>query len=297
VLALVLTLALAPAASAKLIVGTKKANKLVGFGKRDDIFGRAGSDVLIGFDGWDRLYGEGGNDILLGESGRDRLWGSGLDDTLDGGYGSDELRPGWGTDVVDAGPGNDVISAGENDGDMDWIDCGPGDDRVVKIRWDRTINCEHVRRLRGRKTPGRMPAFTLGDDVWNDPDGQVRDILVGLDGDDYLNGHAAVDLIWGNDGNDQLDGDYSSDNVHGGPGNDEIWGRNGLDRLWGGRGLDTLYGDQEFFRSTDGRDEILSIEDDRVADKIDCGAAWDRVVARPNDWVARDCERVIRISR
>ena len=69
--ALVLTLAFAPAASAKLIIGSKRDNKLVGTGKRDDIFGRDGRDVLIGFKGWDRLYGEEDNDVLVG-AGRER---------------------------------------------------------------------------------------------------------------------------------------------------------------------------------------------------------------------------------
>jgi Ca2+-binding RTX toxin-like protein len=295
--ALVLGLALAPAASAKLIVGNKKANKLVGTGKRDDIFGRGGKDVLIGFDGWDRLHGEEGNDILVGEGGNDRLSGSGLDDTLDGGRGNDLLQPGWGTDVVDAGLGDDVIWAGENDGDMDSIDCGPGNDRVVKIRWDRTDNCEHVRRLRGVRPPGRLWVDVLGQDTWNNSVGQIRDILVGLGGDDYLNGHAAADLILGNDGNDALDGSFSPDHVQGGRGHDQIWGDTGHDRLWAGFGFDTLYGDREQGDPNDGRDEIIAIEADGVVDRIDCGGQWDRVVARSNDWVAPDCERVIRIAR
>jgi Ca2+-binding RTX toxin-like protein len=128
------------------------------------------------------------------------------------------------------------------------------------------------------------------------PTGFFRDILIGLGGVDYLNGHAAADLILGNDGSDALDGDYSPDYVHGGAGNDLIWGRNGHDRLWGGPGFDTLYGDERFAEDTNGGDEIISIEDDGVADEIDCGGRWDRVVARPNNAVT-DCERVIRIAR
>jgi Ca2+-binding RTX toxin-like protein len=296
--ALVLTLAFAPAASAKLIIGGKRDNKLVGTGKRDAIFGRGGRDVLIGFYGWDRLYGEEDSDILVGGWGNDLLWGHGLDDTLDGGRGYDELRPGFGRDVVDAGPGNDFVWAGENDGDLDYIDCGAGFDRVVMIRRDRAFNCESVRALRGRRPPGRIWVDRLGDDWWDDDAGQFRDVLIGLSGNDApLNGHAGADLILGNDGNDKLDGDLSPDSVHGGPGNDFIWGGSGHDRLWGGSGLDTIYGDRERPNTSDGRDEIISIEDDRVSDRIDCGPRWDRVVARPNDRVADDCERVIWIAR
>ena len=119
--ALVLTLALAPAAQAKRIVGTNSANVLKGTNVRDDIFGRDGKDVLIGFAAADYVYGEEGDDVLLGESGNDRLWGGGRDDTLDGGAGGDRLWPGWGSDVVDAGSGNDIVNAGENDA-VDGLD-------------------------------------------------------------------------------------------------------------------------------------------------------------------------------
>jgi Ca2+-binding RTX toxin-like protein len=300
---LLAALALGPAASAKRIVGNKNDNKLVGTSKRDDVFGRDGRDVLIGFDGWDRLHGEQGNDILVGEDGNDSLWGSGLDDTLDGGRGNDVLRPGFGRDVVDAGPGNDVVWAGESDGDLDSIDCGPGFDQVVyssrnSLRRDRVFGCESVQAVRGRSVPGRIWVDTEEENLWDDAVGQFRDILIGLGGNDSpLNGHAGADLILGNEGDDKVDGDLSPDNVHGDPGNDFVWGGSGHDRLWGGSGLDTLYGDREFFGAADGRDEIISVEDDGVVDEIDCGPRWDRVVARPNDEVADDCERVIWIAR
>ena len=115
--------------------------------------------------------------------------------------------------------------------------------------------------------------------MWDDAIGQFRDILIGLGGNDFLNGHAAADLILGNEGDDTLDGDLSPDNVHGGPGNDFIWGGTGHDRLWGGSGLDTLYGDREQPHVSDGRDEIISIENDGEVDLIYCGSRRDRVVA------------------
>jgi Ca2+-binding RTX toxin-like protein len=163
---LLVALALAPAASAKRIVGNKNDNKLAGTGKRDEVFGRDSRDVLIGFDGWDRLYGEEGNDVLVGRTATTVLWGSGLDDTLDGGRGNDLLRPGFGRDVVDAGPGNDVVWAGESDGDLDSIDCGPGFDQVVysrrnSLRRDRAFNCESARAVRGQRVPGRIWVDTL----------------------------------------------------------------------------------------------------------------------------------------
>ena len=299
--ALVLTLAFAPAASAKLIVGNKRDNKLVGAGKRDDIFGRAGRDVLIGFNGRDRLYGEEENDVLVGGEGNDLLWGHGLDDTLDGGPGSDILRPGYGRDVVYAGRGNDVIWAAESDGDLDVIECGPGFDRVVfsrrtSLRRDRAFDCESWHAVRGRGVPGRIQ---VGVDDFPDiltATGLFRDVLVGLGGDDYLNGGELSDTILGNEGDDELNGEFSPDNLLGGSGDDTIWGHYGHDRLWGGLGLDKLHGDWLTADPSDGRDEIISIEDDGVRDQIYCGRRRDRVVARPNDLVY-NCERVIRISR
>lgn len=288
--ALVLTLVLAPPAHAKRFVGNQNDNKLVGTGQRDDIFGRGGDDVLVGLAGPDYIYGEEGDDILLGESGKDRLWGGGRDDTLDGGLGSDRLWPGWGSDVVDAGPGKDVIWAGENDGTMDSIDCGPGFDRVIVNRGDRVFNCEAVTRLRGRRVPGITRPGTRENDVLSDWRWTGRDLIIGFAGNDYLNGHSNADLLWGNEGDDTLDGDLSPDLVLGGPGADLLFGDNGNDRLWGGFGLDTFYGG-------DGDDELISIEPDGVADVIDCGPGRDRVVARPSDQVAGNCERVIRIAR
>jgi Ca2+-binding RTX toxin-like protein len=287
--ALVLTLVLAPAAEAKRIVGNRKANKLVGTGLRDDIYGRAGNDVLIGLGGADYLYGDGGDDVLLGEAGNDRLRGGGRDDTLDGGRGSDRIRAGWGTDMVDAGPGNDIVSAGENDAAVDTIDCGAGLDRAYVNRRDRVFNCEAIIRRRGTWPPGIDRNGTPGDDILSDYTWFEQDLIVGFGGKDYLNGHANADMLWGNEGEDTLDGDLSPDLLFGGAGNDWLMGHFGNDRLWGGWGLDRLDG-------REGDDEVISIEADGAADVIDCGDGNDRAIVRPNDQVV-NCERVIRIAR
>jgi Ca2+-binding RTX toxin-like protein len=185
---------------------------------------------------------------------------------------------------------------------LDSIDCGSGFDQVVysrrnSLRRDRAFNCESARAVSGSWVPGRIWVGTDFPDAPSVSTGFFRDILIGLGGNDVLTAHAAADMILGNDGNDHLDGDFSPDYVLGGPGNDYVWGRNGHDRLWGGHGFDRLYGDEEFVEDTDGRDEIISVEDDGVADEIECGRRRDRVVARPNDVVRPDCERVIRIAR
>jgi Ca2+-binding RTX toxin-like protein len=195
--ALVLTLVLAPAASAKRIVGNMNANRLIGTPVRDDIFGRGGKDVIVGRGGHDRLYGEGGDDIVLGGPGNDRMVGEGRDDTLDGGPGADRIWAGRGTDVVEAGPGDDVVYANEDDVSMDSIDCGDGTDVAYVNRSDRVFNCERVVRARGSNVPGRIWIGSSGDDYWSDLEGRFRDFLVGLGGNDMLNGHAAPDMLWG----------------------------------------------------------------------------------------------------
>jgi Ca2+-binding RTX toxin-like protein len=290
--ALVVTLAAAPVAEAKRIVGNRNANVLKGTNARDDVFGRDGKDVLIGFAGNDWVYGEEGDDVLLGETGADRLWGGGRDDTIDGGPGGDRIYPGWGSDVVDAGPGNDIVRASENDVSMDSIDCGEGSDMAYVNRTDRVFNCETVRRVsprQGTTVPGRLWIDWAGDDFWSNSSGHFTDFLVGLGGNDYLNGHAFPDILWGNEGNDMLDGDLSPDLLMGGSDDDRLVGNGGNDRLWGGAGADDLEGSV-------GVDEILSIEYDLAVDHIDCGTGSDRAIVRPED-TTFGCERVIVIRR
>jgi Ca2+-binding RTX toxin-like protein len=172
---------------------------------------------------------------------------------------------------------------------MDSIDCGPGVDRVIVNRGDLTFNCEQITRLHGRRVPGLLWEGSDIDDIWDRWQGHNRDLLVGKGGDDYLKGHGAADMLWGNEGKDTLDGDLSPDQIFGGPGDDRLIGFTGLDRLWGGAGLDRFFGGPD-------NDELISITADGVADVLDCGPGRDRAVARPEDTVLANCERVIRVS-
>jgi hypothetical protein len=97
------------------IVGTAKGEYLAGGGHDDVIFGLGGNDTLLGGAGDDRIYGGPGNDVITGGSGADHLYG---------------------------GPGSDTILAA--DGERDYIDCGPGNDRAVVDAVDKTIHCEVV---------------------------------------------------------------------------------------------------------------------------------------------------------
>jgi Ca2+-binding RTX toxin-like protein len=97
------------------IVGTSKGDYLAGGGHDDVIFGLGGNDTLLGGAGDDRIYGGPGNDVITGGPGADHLYG---------------------------GPGSDTIFAA--DGERDFIDCGPGNDRAVVDSVDITIHCEVV---------------------------------------------------------------------------------------------------------------------------------------------------------
>ncbi len=136
----------------------------------------------------------------------------------------------------------------------------------------------------------------MGDDNLGVFNWYNRDFVDALAGNDYLNGHVNADMLWGNAGIDRLEGDTGPDRLLGGPDDDTVWGGEGLDRLWGGWGLDILSGDGGSSPADAGADVILSIENDGVADQIDCGPGRDRAVIRPTDSVT-GCERVVRIAR
>ena len=80
------------------------------------------------------LHGGLGDDTLNGSAGRDRLWG------------------GRGVDTLSGGDGNDVLHSLAADGQVDSLDCGPGDHDVAWVRAgesDTVVNCEVVKTVSG----------------------------------------------------------------------------------------------------------------------------------------------------
>jgi Ca2+-binding RTX toxin-like protein len=104
-----------PHVRGRRIVGTNNGEYLAGGGHDDVIFGLGGNDTLLGGAGDDRIYGGSGADVITGGSGADHLYGD---------------------------RGSDTIFAA--DGERDFGDCGPGNDRAVVDSVDRTVNCEVV---------------------------------------------------------------------------------------------------------------------------------------------------------
>lgn len=117
---------------------------LVGSRRADRMFGTPAADVLRGLSGNDLLDGLEGDDRLEGGPGRDRLLGRPGDDTLMGGSGADSIVGGSGRDRIDSGSGNDRIRS--RDGIRETVRCGPGRDVVTADRVDRLVGCE--RRVR-----------------------------------------------------------------------------------------------------------------------------------------------------
>ena len=124
-------------ALAKALTGTPGEDTLVGTDHYDRLTARAGEeDSLKARSGADNLNGGPGQDFIKGNSGNDRIWAS---------RGNDKIHPGAGDDKVYAGYGDDLIYARDKE-DVDYIDCGPGFDKVETIhRDDETLsNCERA---------------------------------------------------------------------------------------------------------------------------------------------------------
>jgi Ca2+-binding RTX toxin-like protein len=283
--AVLVTLAVAPAAPAKLVVGTPGDDVLAGTDHRDRIRGLAGNDTIAGNGGPDLLFGGPGADSVTGDDGSDLLWGGHGNDTLEGGNGPDLLFGGKGLDTLEGGEGNDVLRTVDRDALPDIVDCGPGRDRAVIRVGDVAVNCERVRSVPARRPHIRVQHGTRGDDTLTGSD--KRDLILARAGNDTVHGRGGLDFLFGQSGNDSLYGDDGADRLWGGSEDDLLDGGSGPDWLWGGVGADRLFGGE-------GNDRLFAAADDGAGDTLDCGEHMDdhdRAVLRPGD-TAVDCERV-----
>jgi len=115
-------------------------------GEGDDrLTARSGNDRAAARAGDDSLTGGSGNDRLYGEEGRDRILGNSGNDMIAGGSGPDLLGAGTGRNRLYGEGGNDSLTS-VNRSTRDLVDCGPGRDRAVVDRGDRTRGCETVTR-------------------------------------------------------------------------------------------------------------------------------------------------------
>jgi len=145
-------------ASADLVVGTAKSERLHGTIHADTIKGRGGADRIHASAGADRIFGDRGRDVLFGDSGDDLLsdgyhqapipedsWTTA--DVFYGGAGADRVEVD-GRDTVHAGPGADLIRVAFMRTGTE-VSCGKGEDTLVSFsesQFDGTfVSCEHVR--------------------------------------------------------------------------------------------------------------------------------------------------------
>jgi Ca2+-binding RTX toxin-like protein len=126
--------------------------------------------VLNVSEGASSLSGLGGNDVIKGGD---------SPDTVDGGAGDDDLNGGNGNDVITGGPGRDTIvgdatasgcyvvgyygackapwgndTINAQDGEVDSVDCGPGQDTATVDAGDVVTNCETVNQGAAAPAPG-----------------------------------------------------------------------------------------------------------------------------------------------
>ncbi|MCW2292450.1 Ca2+-binding RTX toxin-like protein [Pseudomonas sp. BIGb0408] len=247
---------------AMAITGTNASNHLRGYASDDvisaqagddTVYGAAGNDVIDGGQGNDLLYGEVGNDILSGNEGDDKLWGGEGNDVLAGGTGDDLLSGGSGanTYVFRAGDGQDRINDDYTSGlTLKLPDTAEREVIFRKVGSDLQIsfigNSDQLT-LEGFYQ-GEMPRTTIDLHL----DGNLPALLgaahlyqltlKGTNLADIIYAYASDDVVLGLDGNDFIDAGAGDDEIYGGLGDDTLLGGAGNDIINGGVGSDRLEG-------------------------------------------------------
>lgn len=181
------------------IVGTGRADVIVGTDRKDVIVGLGGADKIRGGDRGDLICAGPGDDIVKGGDGIDVLFGQGGDDRLIGGPGVfNQIIPGPGNDFVNGGPatpdsGDEVIYLDAANGIVadlgTGIVTGEGTDELVSIEW--LIGSSH-------------------DDVLTGSD-REHEVIFGFDGNDVINALGGDDAMAGGAGDDTIDGGVGHD--------------------------------------------------------------------------------------
>lgn len=173
-------------------------------------FAAGGDDLVNALGGNDIVQGGAGNDTLNGDAGNDTLVGGAGTDTLDGGADNDSLEGGSGDDTLTGGGGNDtaVFRGGILSGDyafalngadieVDGSTVGEGTDTLV----DGSSGIANIQFAEGK--------FKLvhGTEVDDDPlaaHATDASIVLGLAGDDVINGGKGNDILVGGNGGETV---------------------------------------------------------------------------------------------
>ncbi|MDF1733637.1 MAG: hypothetical protein P1U37_00035 [Minwuia sp.] len=211
-----------------LVTGNADDEALTAENVRSILFGGGGTDTVTGGTAADLLFGGGGTDSISGGAGADRLSGDAGDDTLAGGTGNDSLAGGNGTDQA-------VIAdrALANPGELErTIEVAPiSDGSGIVITQVGTSESDTLfADVEEAAFDDALFSVQVLDDAANSAVAQTtNDMIMGLGGNDTLDG---------GDGTDFLRGDAGDDSLTGGDGNDTLAGNAGDDILAGGAGDD-----------------------------------------------------------
>lgn len=222
------------------LVGTAGRDVIVGRGGNDEIFGREGPDVICGGGGRDVIRGNRGHDLIFGGPGADELRGGKGRDSISGGRGFDELHGGAGTDVLAGNKGDDVL---RGKGKADLLDGGDDDDLLVGNRGkDVLVGGAGRDRLDGSKGFDLASAIDSPRGVtvyarWQVIKGYGKDHLIDIE---MIGGSTHGDTMVGSSGKDILLGDAGPDLLRGRSGDDILAPGWGSDVVRGGAGADTV---------------------------------------------------------
>jgi Ca2+-binding RTX toxin-like protein len=260
------------------LIGGGGNDAITGSWRDDTITGAGGDDTLAGGDGNDTIDGGVGSDLIYGGTGKDTITGGLGNDLIYGEDGDDCIVGGTGNDGIDGGAGNDTIFWSTGDGNDVVYDSGNSTNDILSLT-DSIFDQIRFAVVNGVPTitiytdisktvvSGTIALPDLdynsnspsvgGVDVIKFKDGTTKtwvDLfnasLIGLSGNDTLNGSARSEIIKGDTGDDLLYGGGGNDTLDGGAGNDVLTGVGGNESLVGGSGNDTIFG-------ADGNDTII----------------------------------------
>jgi Ca2+-binding RTX toxin-like protein len=276
-----------------------------GGGDADSVWGEAGDDVVLGMGGPDFVVGDL-SDELESRTDNDVLRGGGGDDDLNDRDGNSDKGWDWYsfTDQLVGGPGNDSLDSRYGE---DVISSGDGlDDCLITPRMSHE-SCDELQYYitpessdpPNASTPkcfGRIPTVvgtSQSDIIQGSRDPDATDVIVALDGNDFVNGdqsHFEIphpgggdDLICTGSGKDEVNNGGGDDKVDAGAGNDDIEDDHGDDLVLGSLGNDQI-GDA--WENSDGGDDIFrgGLDKDRIVaydgdDQLHGGRNGDKLVA------------------
>lgn len=195
--------------------------------------GTEGDDLMLGLGGNDKLHGEGGDDILSGGSGNDTIYGGAGNDTavFSGSVLDYQFQSYWAMRVIDTEKGRD------------------GNDFVTYDTENYQFAEGTYTVMRGHNAKDTKTA-AAGENT----------LMIGLHGDDVLNGNTGDDVLLGDNGLG-FTWQGGDDTLDGGAGSDFLVGGAGDDVLTGGAGADTFVfdaqGDHDTITDFDVAEDII----------------------------------------